>query len=56
MNLTLVNYLIRMIENPIIPGRMNEGSIFRYFEERYKKAKYFPFCNGTYDHDIFHWT
>ena len=21
-----------------------------------QKAKYFPFCNGTYDHDIFHWT
>lgn len=52
--LTLVKYLIRMIENPTIPGRRNLNSnIFQYYGEKYQKAKYFPFQNGCDDHDLF---
>jgi hypothetical protein len=39
-NLTLVEYLIKMIEDPAIPGRFYDDGIYA---EKYHKAKYYPF-------------
>ena len=39
-NLTIIDYLLRMIEGPMIPSQFHNNSIYA---EEYHKAKYYPF-------------